>query len=184
MRGSWTVSTTMRVALRTLASMAFTGISGIGCFPAAEPPMTPVTDHVAAIAHPSHDVGAHVYVRGEVGRPGRYTLLAPATALQVLDAAGGLSRLADPHIVITRRLDDGRVKRWVVEIQAVLEGSAPDDEVLPEDTLDVLGRLVMPPGVWVFSRPELPPITLKKPAYSCPLAVSHCRTPVVFASSE
>jgi len=160
--------------------------ASIGCFASAERPMSNgVPDRLATVAHPPPQPGAHVYVRGEVGRPGRYTLLAPATALQVLDAAGWLTKLADPHIVVTRRLDDGRVKRWVVEIDAVLDGRVPDDEVIAEDTLDVLGRLELPPGVWVFSRPELPAITLSQPQSSCSCTpIGKAKKPIAVYASE
>jgi polysaccharide export outer membrane protein len=44
-----------------------------------------------------------VTVSGEVARPGNYAITTPRSVLDVLSMAGGLSALADRHIVIQRR---------------------------------------------------------------------------------
>lgn len=147
----------MRAELCALAAAA------IGCVEAT-PPAPPVRIPSPVMSRPPPDRVPYVYVRGEVAVPGRYELRTPATTVQVVDAAGGLTRLADTHIVVTRRLDDGRVHRWVVNIEPVRAGTAADEAVVPEDTLDVMARFETPPGVWVWSRPELPPLAFAKPA--------------------
>ncbi len=156
-----------------------------GCVEAGSPlpALPPVSDPAgvtAVITRPRPDPTSYVYLRGEVVQPGKYQLLGPATVAQVLEAGGGRTKLADPRVVLTRRLDDGRVRRWVIE-----DGGTASFSVIPEDTLDVLARYDFPPGVWYLTRPEPPPIVFesdKPKASSCPCEhAGTCKGCVVLA---
>jgi protein involved in polysaccharide export with SLBB domain len=80
-----------------------------------------------------------IYLRGEFSAPGRYLLKGKAHVVQVIDAAGGLSPIADTRVIVSRRLIDGRLERWVVSTDAIRLGLAPDPEVEPEDVIDAIG---------------------------------------------
>ena len=80
-----------------------------------------------------------IYLRGEVNAPGRYVLTGPAHVIEALDAAGGLTPIAYPRVIVSRRLDDGRLVRWVVSSDDVHEGLVPDPELVPEDVIDAIG---------------------------------------------
>jgi protein involved in polysaccharide export with SLBB domain len=79
------------------------------------------------------------YLRGEVNVPGRYVIVGPAHVVEAIDAAGGLTPIADPHVIVSRRLDDGRLVRWVVPSDDVRAGLTPDPELRPEDVIDAIG---------------------------------------------
>lgn len=85
---------------------------------------------------PTQDV---VYLRGEFSIPGPYAFVPPTHLVEAIDAAGGLTSVADPRVVVSRRLDDGRLVRWVVSTDAVRTGAADDPELVAEDTIDALG---------------------------------------------
>ena len=88
---------------------------------------------------PPPEEEACFYLRGEVNVPGRYVILGPAHVVEAVDQAGGLTPIADPHIIVSRRLDDGRLVRWVVASDEVRAGLAPDPDLLPEDVIDAIG---------------------------------------------
>lgn len=79
------------------------------------------------------------YLRGEVNVPGRYVIVGPAHVVEAVDQAGGLTPIADPHIIVSRRLDDGRLVRWVVPSDEVHAGLATDPDLMPEDVIDAIG---------------------------------------------
>ena len=79
------------------------------------------------------------YLRGEVNVPGRYVIVGPAHVVEAVDAAGGLTPNADPHLIVSRRLDDGRLVRWIIASDDVHAGLATDPELRPEDVIDAIG---------------------------------------------
>ncbi len=127
-----------RVALFTIASVSLASVACVVEPPwAADPP--PRSAHV--ITRPLPPAAPYVYLRGEFEQPGRYQLLAPARLSQAIDASGGLTRLADDRVILSRRLDDGQLRRFVVDTGAVCEGAIADPELVAEDTIDAIGRV-------------------------------------------
>jgi polysaccharide export outer membrane protein len=74
---------------------------------------------------------APVYVFGEVGRPGEYTIREGATVRHVLSLAGGVARRGSTGRVKILRMVDGREREIKVEL---------DDRVEPGDTVVVPER--------------------------------------------
>lgn len=123
-----------------LASAPVVAIALTGCVIERAVPRDAPTP-VGIIVRPRTADAAYVYVRGEFALPGRYTMLAPARLTQVVDAAGGLTRIADERVIVSRRLDDGRLLRFVIPTEAVRSGEMQDPELVAEDTIDAIGRV-------------------------------------------
>jgi protein involved in polysaccharide export with SLBB domain len=82
-----------------------------------------------------------VYVIGEVNRPGRYQMIAPATLTDVIIAAGGFTSFAYKRgIEVRRHAYDGRTVVVRVDEDAILDGKTPDIPLYPGDTVMVTGR--------------------------------------------
>ena len=103
------------------------------------PAETLVRSPTATFIRPAPPEEECFYLRGEVNVPGRYLIMGPAHVVEAVDAAGGLTPIADPHVIVSRRLDDGRLVRWVVSSDDVHAGLAPDPELMPEDVIDAIG---------------------------------------------
>lgn len=65
---------------------------------------------------------AGVYVSGEVLRPGKILLDRPMTALEAVMEAGGFSKMANPKQVIVVRNQNGRQRRYVLNLNDTLSG--------------------------------------------------------------
>jgi protein involved in polysaccharide export with SLBB domain len=83
-------------------------------------------------------VGMNVYFGGEVRTPSVHRLEGPLTVAQGLMLAGGLLEAGDPHQVILLRREDPRTFRsYVVDLDAILTGGAPDVYLRPSDVVHV-----------------------------------------------
>lgn len=83
------------------------------------------------------EIGARVYVIGEVAQPGAYPLRGALSVLQALALAGGLTEFADGDaIVVLRRGPDGRAIRIRFDYGEAIAGAAPL-ELQPGDTVVV-----------------------------------------------
>jgi len=81
-----------------------------------------------------------VYVVGEVNRPGGFTVPSggPVTVLQALAMAEGLGRTASASSAFIVRQGQGGARNEIpVDLEEVLEGSAPPPSLLPRDVLFV-----------------------------------------------
>ena len=79
-------------------------------------------------------------VSGAVGRPGSYTLDEGMTVTQALEAAGGITRLGNPKVILERaQVAEGEPKKIEIDTRAVKAGEAPDPTVRPDDRLLVRG---------------------------------------------
>jgi protein involved in polysaccharide export with SLBB domain len=105
----------------------------------SSPPPTLVRPPTTTFMRPAPPEEECFYLRGEVNVPGRYLIMGPAHVVEAVDAAGGLTPIADPRVIVSRRLDDGRLVRWVVSSDDVHAGLAPDPELVPEDVIDAIG---------------------------------------------
>ena len=66
---------------------------------------------------------AGVYVSGEVLRPGKIPLERPMTALEAVMEAGGFTKLANPKQVFILRNQEGKSRRYVLDMNETLGGS-------------------------------------------------------------
>ena len=66
---------------------------------------------------------AGVYVSGEVLRPGKIPLDRPMTALEAVMEAGGFTKLANPKQVLILRNQEGKSRRYVLDMNETLGGS-------------------------------------------------------------
>lgn len=72
-----------------------------------------------------------VYVLGEVRAPGAFELRTPTTVVQAIAHAGGMSKGASPaHVVVLRRVSRTRVIGVEVNVDAILDGRAMEDDLL------------------------------------------------------
>jgi len=129
----------VRIHARALVPLAPLFLVGCMLEEPARPPavwMVRPQPVVQPAPKPEEDI---VYLRGEFSVPGRYVFTPPVHVVQAIDAAGGLTLLADPRVVVSRRLDDGRLVRWVVPTDQVHAGWVQDPELLAEDTIDAIG---------------------------------------------
>lgn len=65
---------------------------------------------------------AGVYVSGEVRTPGKIPLDRPMTALEAVMEAGGFTKFANPKQVVVVRKENGRHKRYVLNMRDALTG--------------------------------------------------------------
>lgn len=73
------------------------------------------------------------YIYGEIAHAGAFPLRSKITVIEAISVAGGITaRGSVRRIEVKRKLKDGSVKRFNIEI---------DDEVLPEDVINVKERL-------------------------------------------
>ncbi len=85
----------------------------------------------------------YVTVTGEVVRPGRYPLEGEMTVSAVLSSAGGLTRLGNRRVRVSRRDPaSGQVQVLQVDLEAIDKGRQPDLVLLPDDRIEVRARLL------------------------------------------
>jgi protein involved in polysaccharide export with SLBB domain len=83
----------------------------------------------------------HVAVAGSVAKPGNYPLTAGMTIIDAISAAGGLSSLASGnHTIVTRRVD-GKLQRYTIEVEKIIEGTAEDFALQDSDIVYVPERV-------------------------------------------
>ncbi len=88
-------------------------------------------------------VGRYVTVAGEVVRPGRYALDGETTVSAILSSAGGLTRLGNRRVNVSRRdPTSGQVRVLQANLKAIEKGREPDLVLLPDDRIEVKGRLL------------------------------------------
>jgi len=83
----------------------------------------------------------HVYVLGEVRRPGRYTLQAPTTVMQAIALAGGWNERGKlSQIVVFRRTEDWSLMATQLDLRPALSGqcACPGNEIWLRDSDIVL----------------------------------------------
>jgi polysaccharide export outer membrane protein len=83
----------------------------------------------------------HVSLAGSVAKPGSYPLTAGMTVIDAISAAGGLSSLASGnHTIVTRRVE-GKLQRYTVEVEKIIEGTAEDFSLQDGDIVYVPERV-------------------------------------------
>lgn len=79
-----------------------------------------------------------VYVMGQVGKPGGYSLVAPISVLQLIAQAGGLSTFANRKGIIVLRGSNGNTQRLKFNYVAAIHGDNKQNITLqPGDTVIV-----------------------------------------------
>lgn len=80
-----------------------------------------------------------IYILGEVGRAGAYTLLPGMTVLQALSNAGGFTPFANSKKIYVLRQENGKQQKLFFNYKDVIEGkqSAQNIELKPADTIVV-----------------------------------------------
>lgn len=80
-----------------------------------------------------------VYVTGEVGKPGAYSLGGPMTVMQLLTLAGGFREYADNKNVAIVRMEGGKTVRHKFNYKEYARGKNPQQDILlkPGDTVIV-----------------------------------------------
>jgi polysaccharide export outer membrane protein len=81
----------------------------------------------------------HVYITGNVEKPGAYPLNTPMTVVQVIATAGGLKEFVGGKNIVILRHEGGRNVRFAFDYQAVLKGRKLQQniEMRPGDTVIV-----------------------------------------------
>jgi protein involved in polysaccharide export with SLBB domain len=96
--------------------------------------------------------GQHVFVDGEVARPGLITILASTTALQAIAQAGGLKESArESQVLIIRRTDADQPEALQIDLRKAQDGSniAVDVALQPFDIVFVPRSRVANVNLWV-----------------------------------
>jgi polysaccharide export outer membrane protein len=78
------------------------------------------------------------YVRGEVKAPGRIIYAGPITVSKAITSAGDFTDFADKSDVVLTRING---KRFVLNLNHILDGKDPDPPVYPGDQIDVTRRI-------------------------------------------
>jgi polysaccharide export outer membrane protein len=83
-----------------------------------------------------------VYITGEVGNPGAYTLASPLTVMQLIAIAGGLNEFADANGISVMRTVGGKTTTLKFEYKNVAKGKTPEQNIQlkPGDTVVVPER--------------------------------------------
>ncbi len=71
-----------------------------------------------------------VYILGEVGRPGAYTLLPNMTVLQALSSAGGFSQFANLKKIYVLRTENGKQVKYPFNYKQVVSGQDAQQNIL------------------------------------------------------
>ncbi|HSQ01050.1 MAG TPA: polysaccharide biosynthesis/export family protein [Candidatus Dormibacteraeota bacterium] len=107
------------------------------------------------------ELGARVYVGGEVGKPGVVPLTANLTLVQAIQEAGGL--LSSAHlsqVVLIRRDANGNPVGHAIDVRPVIGGTQPAEDVplQPFDIAYVPPSKIADVGLWVkqYIRDVLP----------------------------
>jgi polysaccharide export outer membrane protein len=81
----------------------------------------------------------HVFILGEVMKPGSYPLAARTSVLQLLATAGGLSEFASRDQIVVLRAGEGQTERFTVNYTAVVKGEdlRQNIELMAGDTVVV-----------------------------------------------
>jgi protein involved in polysaccharide export with SLBB domain len=84
----------------------------------------------------------HFTILGQVNKPGIFDMPDEGTLnlLEALGMAGGYTKIADPHHVIIKRMQNGQEVIIPVDAKKLLEGknsSQPFPQILPGDTISV-----------------------------------------------
>jgi polysaccharide export outer membrane protein len=73
-------------------------------------------------------VNSHIYIIGEVPRPGRYVVKSGTTVLQAIALAGGLTQFASPNKIMLLRTENGvnngrnRESIWQIRYRDIISG--------------------------------------------------------------
>ena len=79
-------------------------------------------------------VAPHIYVGGQVAKPGRYELRDGRTLVQAIILAGGFTREANRKMVLhARRADAGKLKMTTFNVLQMLSDSKTEPEALLQD---------------------------------------------------
>ncbi|MBV9782920.1 MAG: polysaccharide biosynthesis/export family protein [Acidisphaera sp.] len=83
--------------------------------------------------------GSRIFIAGEVTQQGAQPLTAPTTVSQAITMAQGLKNTAYRSQVLVIRTSDGHAQAHVVDLEKVLKGEAPEQDVLlqPRDIVYV-----------------------------------------------
>ena len=78
-----------------------------------------------------------IYVQGAVRNPGSFLLREPITLLQAISMAGGLGDRAKHTILILRNKPEGGQEQIKVNLDDIMDGTAPDVPLQPKDVIVV-----------------------------------------------
>ncbi|MEO8737589.1 MAG: polysaccharide biosynthesis/export family protein [Edaphobacter sp.] len=77
-----------------------------------------------------------IFVTGQVGKPGAYSLIAPITVLQLIAEAGGLTTFADRKSILILRTVNSQVQRLRFNYARALRGDSKQNiNLQPGDTV-------------------------------------------------
>jgi polysaccharide export outer membrane protein len=71
-----------------------------------------------------------VYVSGQVRTPGVYRLRSETSILQIIPMAGGFTDWANQKKILIIRKENGKEKRIIVNYKKIVEGDAPDSNIV------------------------------------------------------
>lgn len=69
-------------------------------------------------------VSKRIFVLGQVNKAGSFPIRMRMSVIEAISLAGGFTNFADlSNVVVTRKGDDGKEKRFVIDIKAVVNGA-------------------------------------------------------------
>ncbi len=86
-------------------------------------------------------VSKRIYVLGQVKKAGNFPMKEAMSIVEAISLAGGFTNFADiSNVVVTRKLKDGEEKRFVVNIEEVVNGDKKNFYLRPGDIIFVKER--------------------------------------------
>lgn len=71
----------------------------------------------------------HVYIMGEVNRPGTFPLVPKMTVLQLITTAGGFTQFANTGKIRIVRNENGKQKTYTFNYKELMQGRNPDQNI-------------------------------------------------------
>lgn len=86
-------------------------------------------------------VSKRIFVLGQVKKAGNFPIRTTMSVIEAISHAGGFTDFADiSNVVVTRKGDDGKETRYVVDIKAIVNGNRTNFYLSPGDIVFVRER--------------------------------------------
>lgn len=86
-------------------------------------------------------VSKRIFVLGQVKKAGNFPIRTTMSIIEAVSHAGGFTDFADiSNVVVTRKTDDGKETRYVIDIKAIVNGNRKNFYLSPGDIIFVRER--------------------------------------------
>lgn len=86
-------------------------------------------------------VSKRIFVLGQVKKAGNFPIRTTMSIIEAVSHAGGFTDFADiSNVVVTRKTDDGKETRYVIDIKAIVNGDRKNFYLSPGDIIFVRER--------------------------------------------